>query len=293
MKVVAIAGSGRSGSTLVAQLLTQQQGVFNLAQLRNIWAAFAANAVCSCGQHLQDCAVYGQTLNAASVDDMHALSVAFFKDADSRMDWSDDQTRLQLKKTHSGFLSRLKQTLAGLAELTGSNTFVDASKNPSMALAFDLLEEVDLYVLNLVRDPRAVASSWRQKGKSLMGVRRHVGIWRSRQDRLERWGENLRHKFHITQFENFARSPVTELSKIEYWCGLHLPDGVLLEPNRVVLSWDRQHIFPPANERILFERKENLTISPSDNWRSRRNWATHLLARLSTAAYSDRFYDSK
>ena len=37
LKVIAISGSGRSGSTLLSLLLSQDNSVFNLGQMRHLW----------------------------------------------------------------------------------------------------------------------------------------------------------------------------------------------------------------------------------------------------------------
>ena len=44
MKIIAICGSGRSGSTLLSLLLSQDRSVFNLGQLRHLWRAFERDA---------------------------------------------------------------------------------------------------------------------------------------------------------------------------------------------------------------------------------------------------------
>jgi len=291
MKIIEIAGSGRSGSTLLAQLLSQEPGVFNLAQFRHLWLAQQNNYPCSCGHPIQDCEVYGQVFARGSVDGMHKLSIAFFKEADSIRDWSNEMQRDRLKGNHTLFLRNMKQLLENISRVTNSNTFVDASKIPSMALAFDLLGNTEVYVLNLARDPRAVACSWRKKGASLSAVVRFSRLWRSRQLRLSRWSNDLGHRFHLIKYEDYARSPVSELSKVENWAGLHLPETLWKSQNQVELSWDRQHLFPPANEKILAEHKELLTISASNSWRNRRNWLTHLCAKLVTGNTANGFYD--
>ena len=46
--------------------------------------------------------------------------------------------------------------------MTGSTVVVDASKGPALGAALAGAPDVDLRMLNVVRDPRAVAWSWRR-----------------------------------------------------------------------------------------------------------------------------------
>ena len=58
VKIIAISGSGRSGSTLLSLLLSQDARVFNLGQLRHLWRSYEDNEPCSCSQSLQSCEIY-------------------------------------------------------------------------------------------------------------------------------------------------------------------------------------------------------------------------------------------
>ncbi len=49
-----------------------------------------------------------------------------------------------------------------VAEVTGSRVVVDASKGPALGLALAGAPGIDLRMLNVVRDPRAVAWSWQR-----------------------------------------------------------------------------------------------------------------------------------
>ena len=132
MKIIAISGSGRTGSTLLSMLLTQHESVFNLGQMRHLERAYTRNAPCSCLHPLQECPIYSEFMPA---EDTAAA-------------------------------------LAALSQVTGAVAFVDTSKTPAYARKLSEVPGVDLYVLNLVRDPRAVACSWYKRKKSLTGVRR-------------------------------------------------------------------------------------------------------------------------
>ena len=70
LKVIAISGTGRTGSTLLSLLLSQDNSVFNLGQMRHLNRAYEDNVHCSCTEKLQDCVVYS---DVALTGDMGAV----------------------------------------------------------------------------------------------------------------------------------------------------------------------------------------------------------------------------
>ncbi len=65
---------------------------------------------------------------------------------------------------HAGVLSRVYQSLA---KLTGARVIVDSSKRPAIGTLLRALPGVSHYVVHLVRDPRAVAYSYKRTRKTV------------------------------------------------------------------------------------------------------------------------------
>lgn len=296
-KIVAISGSGRSGSTLLGLVLAQSEGTFNLGQLRHLWGAWRENAECSCGQPLQSCAVYGElvpkVLAAAGFDDARGAQravAAFHDDAARLRDWADPTAREGLAAKHARFLSALGLLLAQLRERTAATTFIDSSKTPEMALAFDLLAGSETRVINLIRDPRAVACSWYRKSPGYRSLWRNMRAWRSRQHRLDAWRTALGPRFLPFRYEDFAARPRPALAEAAAFAGLSGLDQRFTEADRVTLSWENQHIYPPANETVLAERRSDVTIRPAESWKDPSNRGLHRFAIISTWPLGQRLY---
>lgn len=285
--ILAISGTGRTGSTILSLLLTQHPDVFNLGQLRDLWKSYDQDLSCSCGRKLSGCPVYSQVLpalsgenNSKGLAEMRHLMRAFFKAAASRTDWSDARTLDQLRQDHGDFLTRLDKVIQALRSTTGIHNFVDTSKSPEMALAFSLAEGIKLRVMNLVRDPRAVVCSWHEKKKGkIIGSSRD---WARRQRIMESWGRQLGEGFLQVRYEHFASRPKETVENILAWAGFPEYEKVFTNLNQAVISWEGQHLFPPANERVLKERKTDVLIVPAEAWRARRNLPVHLMAMLLT-----------
>jgi len=170
VKLLYIAGMGRSGSTLLTNLLHQIEGFINVGELYYLWErGFQENRLCGCGTPFLECPFWAATLDkiqkkwpAFDAQEIGQLTQKFARSRHLPLmlneigrNWLDMQALY-----YRTALARIYDTLQGV---TTSQVLIDASKFPSYAFHLSRMPSVDLYLLHLVRDPRAVAYSWQRK----------------------------------------------------------------------------------------------------------------------------------
>lgn len=152
-RVLFVAGSGRSGSTLVTNVLGQADGVFAAGELRYLWQRGAIeDRPCGCGQRFAECPVWSRVMRQAPSDP--SAVVAFLGQ------------RLRMRRLPAMLWRRRVEAhpaIPALYAALGDDLVVDSSKLPPYGLLLDGLPGLDVRVLHLVRDPRATAFSWRRR----------------------------------------------------------------------------------------------------------------------------------
>ena len=172
IKVLYILGWGRSGSTIIDNLLGEVDGFFSAGELTYLWQrGLIEGRRCGCGALLRECEVWSSALNAAFGDGggngLDPKEVVRWQREAVRVRQSWRVLRQQEWPTGWGALDAyvgvLGRIYPALSEVTGARVIVDSSKRPSDAAALRLVAGVTPYFVHLVRDPRAVAYSWRRR----------------------------------------------------------------------------------------------------------------------------------
>jgi hypothetical protein len=172
--VLYIAGTGRSGSTVLANILGEVDGVFAAGEVRYLWQrGLKEGRLCGCGLPVRECPVWSRVLAlAGELDDparvdgivsmLHrtgrirnlpgVLAGAVAPRLDPAEAYALEPAR-----------SALGDLYAAIAEVTGCRVIVDSSKLPAYANVLAATPGVDLRVVHLIRDPRGAAHSWASK----------------------------------------------------------------------------------------------------------------------------------
>ncbi|MEM7666574.1 MAG: sulfotransferase [Pseudomonadota bacterium] len=163
LKVIYIAGYGRSGTTLLDIALGQQSGVFAGGEItalpRHVWNE---REFCACRRQVDECGFWGSVVDAwlnprrPDAMDLHGRRAA-------RLEWLVDPRRL-FRGLFAGNESRAyrEETLALFQEIaaaSGESVIVDSSKLPGRASMLMSIKEIEVFVVHMVRDGRGVAWS--------------------------------------------------------------------------------------------------------------------------------------
>ena len=169
-KIAFILGWGRSGSTVLGNVLGELPGFFCVGEIHWLWQRALVQR-CACGRLVPECPVWSRVLASVGYPDridpaevwgwqreelrvFHALRLL-------RMGPRDVSERPAL----GNYARVLGDVYRAVAETTGERVIVDTSKLPSAAALLELMPDLDVYYVHLVRDPRAVAYSWQKKEK--------------------------------------------------------------------------------------------------------------------------------
>ena len=294
-EVLYIAGAGRSGSTFLSLLLSQHADTQNIGQIRDLSAAFTASAMCSCDQTVRQCAYWGKVV--ADLTEKHgsnflgAISAgmsAFGQDAAQNTNWKEPRVRERLFLDHERFFELFTDMYRAAADHARGRVLIDSSKSVDLALALHLAPNVNLRILNLVRDPRAVTVSWSKVLKRPMVLRRRARNWAGRQRRLAVLEGLAPERFMQVRYEDFTVAPRMGVSDIQKWAGLKEDVSFFSGPNDANTSWERVHLFPPANATVLKERREQIHIAPATSWQKLENSNLHNMAEEVTFPFAER-----
>jgi hypothetical protein len=165
IKVIYIAGDGRSGSTLLARMLGAIPGFVCLGEVVHLWErGFAQGEPCGCGLPVPDCPFWAEVLGLTGCGESYARRMLELRRRIDRQRFipfmlsppATPEFRRLLREYTEGL------TLLYTAALRAANArvVVDSSKHASTAFALRGAAGLDLCVVHLVRDSRGVVNSW-------------------------------------------------------------------------------------------------------------------------------------
>ncbi len=170
VKVLYVAGLGRSGSTILSNSLGQTGGYFSAGELNFIWKHnVLENRLCGCGRPFRECPVWTRVMEEAfgGMDGVDAREMMWLQASGTRtrhipLMLTARGSRV-LKERLEKLLINYGRLYEAMGSVTGSRVIVDSSKEPAHGYAMSMVPGVDFYVLHLIRDPRAAAYSWSKK----------------------------------------------------------------------------------------------------------------------------------
>lgn len=163
-QVLYVAGPGRSGSTLITDVLGQVDGWANIGEVMFLWRNRrpGTGRSCGCGLALDACPFWGEV--AREVPEALDLSPQAFELVyASRASHHWPGLLARAAREDAAFIEwrdALGAIYGAVAKLASARVVVDSSKQPGPGLVATAQSTAPLSILQLTRDPRAVAYSW-------------------------------------------------------------------------------------------------------------------------------------
>jgi hypothetical protein len=214
--VLYIAGSGRSGTTLLARLLGEVEGFVNIGEAARYLFDVNIRArefPCGCGSALSSCSFWKDKIGAIPASLVQQASdVVRIRKFPSLLMASG---RSGVPEVYRPILDAMAEMYRTVARETGCRVIVDSSKNPANGLLVSLIPEVELHVLHVVRNPHRVVASWaKKKGYLKAHPRSKVIAWWWSFNLLSEALKLKASSYRLLRYEDFVREPEKCLQQI-------------------------------------------------------------------------------
>ncbi len=168
-RVLYLGGLGRSGSTLLERLMGELPTVCSVGEVVHIWQrGVVEGELCGCGEPFRSCPFWRQ-VGQLAFGGWSAVDVERIDELRGSVDRNRYIPLLAAPVVPRSMRTRLNEYLdyylrlySAIAQVSGCSTVVDSSKHASLAFCLRWQSELDLRVVHVVRDSRAVAFSWGQ-----------------------------------------------------------------------------------------------------------------------------------
>jgi len=166
--VAFIAGVGRSGTTLLDRLLGSTPKLHSGGELGAVWNhGLVEDRLCSCGARFSCCPFWQavgtnsfSSLRADEIDTVVRYTHSVFRTQKMWRILFGRSRRSLVNSAPSAFFETTERLYQRVLDVSARQVVVDSSKLPMYLVLLEHIPSVDLHVVHLVRDPRAVAHSW-------------------------------------------------------------------------------------------------------------------------------------
>jgi len=302
-RILYIAGAGRSGTTLLAMLLGELPACVSVGEVRHMWQrGVRENQLCACGLPFAECPFWsavGERAFGGWDAAEAARQVELLRRVDRLRHFPQVAVRgvsARFRADLAEYAARQRRVYEAVAGVSGRHVIVESSKSPTYAVILRSVAGLDVNVVHLVRDSRAVAYSW-TRTRVMPEIRdrdAHMATFRPSQASLTWLGNNLAIDsmwglgLHPTvmRYEALVRDPVRE---IERALRSRVPEALAAGLDRLrgpSVELGTQHTV--AGNPVRF-RSGPLELAPDEEWRARMPRGDQRLVAAMTAPLLARY----
>ena len=285
IKVLNISGCPRSGSTIIGNILGQIDGFFDAGELRHIWEmSLLHNRLCGCGNPLTECNFWKKIFEHGfeGFDQINAKEINNLIKKTTRSKDAISTFVPLLKNKHSKtiakYTDKILKLFKGIQEATGCKVIIDTSKSALYGYVISQIPDIDLYILHIIRDSRAVSYS-SQKEKIQPDKEKIIYMGKSNSFKSS-FSWNIRNiltelyfsdseKYLKLKYEDFVKKPqevITAITKLVNEENVKLPfvdsNTVTLDTNHSV--WGNPGRFKKGEVKIKLDNEWESKLSKKD-----------------------------
>lgn len=246
MRVIYIAGTAHSGSTLLDLMLNAHPGIVSVGEVLKLNRRLGYRnpekqiyTECSCGAPSLWACPFWSAVNAETLQ-AEGKSLA-------------DLDVLGLRDLDPGHAPNVVMFRA-IAKVSGKDFIVDSSKMPRRLAYLMQFEELDVHPIHLVRDPKGqIASVMRKHGGFLKNIFRYELV----HEQIRRKLKSVPHS--VVRYEDLVRDPERTLRSVL------APFGLDFDPQQ--LAWGEQVKHNVGGNHMRWEAKSQLVLD--EKWKER------------------------
>jgi hypothetical protein len=282
LRVLYLGGVGRSGSTLLERMLGELPGAISLGEVVHLWdRGVRDDERCGCGNAFSACPFW-QAVGVRAFGGWDKVSVERHLELRSRVDDVRRTPQLLVGAFGRSFRRDLveysgayRAIYQAAREVSGASLIIDSSKVTSLIYCLRRVPDLDVRLLHLIRDSRAIAYAWTKvvrrpevvDGESYMHRFNpaHLALLWNLHNTLLQLPRFVGEPTFTLRYETFARDPGAALRRVAAFAGLALGPADLdfLAQGSVTLSASHQ----VAGNPLRFTTGP-VAIRQDDAWRT-------------------------
>ncbi|BAZ51445.1 sulfotransferase [Nostoc ellipsosporum NOK] len=274
IKVLYIAGFERSGSTILNRLLGQIDGFVTVGEIKFIWQdGLIKDNPCACGALFKECGYWQNILNQAfggiEKIDYHKIARLQQETRTLFIKSLGNLTESSLKDSAGEYITSLEKLYQAIQSCTGAKVIVDSSKLIWYGSTLTKLDNIDLYVVHLVRESYAVCYSLQQhkaKNEPLSQWYNPVHgalSWTLKNSAVEMFLKRSPERYMRINYEDFIQNPKTGLQALLNFLQEEEANINFIEDNQAKLSVN--HIFGGSPSSTT--KKGLVDLRLDDRWK--------------------------
>lgn len=270
MKIIYIAGDGRSGSTILDAILGNASETISVGECCRFWTRFnEKKTLCGCGDKIEECLLWSKIdisirnkfPNYNPIDfEKKVKHILLFKNFNKIPKYITNPAWKE-------FCEIVKFFYISIAQISDKNTIIDSTKFPSWVAFLIQLDFCEIKVIHLERNLQSVANSWKKKillpeyydQKIYMPIKSNFLILKSwikvkyLSAKIKKTGDYL-----FVNYESFCNDNSTHIVKIEDFTGITINSENLKIPFNHSIGGNPVRNNTGKNEIIVDNKKDTL-----------------------------------